>query len=203
MTMHSGMSRSSGRVGSWVAATLTVWAMSVVVLSLNGFYASLKGPQLAGFIAAGIILPVIAYFTVHSFQSYVKSVGLGWITAFHIWRIPAALVFFWYGAQGQLPELFVRNAAWGDLAAGALALIVTLLPARRWRYWTVHLFGFADFITAVGTGLTLTLLKDPLMAGVSHLPVSLIPLFGVGISGATHIMAFHILLSSRNTARQA
>jgi hypothetical protein len=92
-----------------------------------------------------------------------------------------------------LPDLFVRNAAWGDLIAGTLALALAFLPASRSGYWTFHLFGFADFVLAVGTGLMFTLADDPRMAPIITLPVALIPLFGVGISGATHLMAFDLL----------
>lgn len=37
------------------------------------------------------------------------------------------------------------------------------------------------------------LLNDPRMAGIQTLPMALIPLYGVGISGASHIMAFDLL----------
>jgi hypothetical protein len=63
----------------------------------------------------------------------------------------------------------------------------------RFRYRSFHRFGFADFVVAVGTGLTFTLLQDPLMALITTLPFALIPLFGVGISGASHLMAFDML----------
>jgi hypothetical protein len=111
----------------------------------------------------------------------------------HIWRIAAALVFFWYGAHDLLPEAFVRNAGWGDLIAGLLALGVTLLPKTRNRYLVFHLFGFADFVVAVGTGLTYFLLNDPRMSRIQTLPMALTPFYGVGISGASHIMAFDLL----------
>jgi len=58
---------------------------------------------------------------------------------------------------------------------------------------TEGVFGFADFICAVGTGLTFTLIGDPLMATLTTLPMALIPLFGVGISGASHIVALNAL----------
>jgi hypothetical protein len=46
---------------------------------------------------------------------------------------------------------------------------------------------------AEGTGLTFTLLLDFRMAPIATLPLALIPLFGVGISGASHLMAFDML----------
>ena len=77
---------------------------------------------------------------------------------------------------------------------------------RRNRYWVFHLFGFADFVVAVGTGLTYFLLNDPRMSGIQTLPMALIPFYGVGISGASHIMAFDLLRrrpgSNRNDARR-
>lgn len=50
-----------------------------------------------------------------------------------------------------------------------------------------------DFLIAVGTGLTFSLLQVPMMNVVATYPVALIPLFGVGISGASHIMALDLL----------
>jgi hypothetical protein len=127
------------------------------------------------------------------FRAYVEIIGLRPITVFHIWRIGAALLFFWYGAHNLLPPIFVLIAGWGDLIAGLLALAVTLLPESRNRYLVFEIFGFADFVAAVGTGLTMFLLHDPRMAGIQTLPMALIPFYGVGISGASHIMAFDLL----------
>lgn len=144
-------------------------------------------------IALGIVVPVTVYAMSKGFRAYIEAVGLRTLTAFHIWRIAAALLFFWYGAHNLLPAIFVQNAGWGDLIAGLLALGVTLLPASRNRYLIFHIFGFADFVVAVGTGLALFLLHDPRMAGIETLPMALVPLYGVGISGASHIMAFDLL----------
>jgi hypothetical protein len=38
------------------------------------------------------------------------------------------------------------------------------------------------------------------MAPIRDLPLALIPLFGVGISGASHIIAFHLLWTERGTS---
>ena len=77
-----------------------------------------------------------------------------------------------------------------------------LIP--RWRLTLVfHLFGFADFVVAVGTGLTLFLLNDSRMAGIQTLPMALIPFYGVGISGASHIIAFDLLRRHAGLRRAA
>jgi hypothetical protein len=172
---------------------LAIWGIAVCVAAETGIYSVIPPLLLAPLIALGIVIPVVVYAMSDRFRAYIAAVGLRPITAFHIWRIAAALVFFWYGAHDLLPETFVRNAGWGDLIAGVLALFVVVLPENRTRYWIFHVVGFADFVVAVGTGLTLFLFNDPRMAAIQTLPMALIPLYGVGISGASHIMAFDLL----------
>ncbi|AOJ26767.1 hypothetical protein [Burkholderia seminalis] len=172
---------------------LLVWGLAVAVAAEFGIFRAVYPLWLAGLIALGIVAPVVVYALSGRFRAYIETIGLRTLTAFHIWRIAAALVFFWYGAHDLLPEAFVRNAGWGDFIAGWLALGVTLLPKTRNRYLAFHLFGFADFVVAVGTGLTCFLLNDPRMSGIQTLPMALIPFYGVGISGASHIMAFDLL----------
>ena len=103
-------------------------------------------------------------------------------------------MFLWYGAQGELPAQFVTNAGWGDLLAGFFAGLVVILPFRRGFYAAAHIFGLADLMLAVGTGATLILTGVPTMANIATFPVALIPLFGVGVSAFTHIVAFDLLL---------
>ncbi|MEW6438678.1 MAG: permease [Pseudomonadota bacterium] len=174
-------------------SALAIWGLAVIVAAETGLYRAIPPLSLAPIIALGIVVPVVIYAMSRGFRAYIEAIGLRPLTAFHVWRIAAALLFFWYGAHGLLPEVFVRNAAWGDLVAGLLALGVILLPESRNRYLVFHLFGFADFVVAVGTGLTLFLLNDPRMSAIQTLPMALIPLYGVGISGASHIMAFDLL----------
>ena len=193
MTTQTFGNQAFHRMNVLVIATIAAWGVAVAYLAASGFYASLYRPTIALIVAAGIALPVFVYAAAPSFRRYVEALGLRYLTAFHVWRIPAALLFFWYGAHGLLPEAFVRNAAWGDLMAGAFALALIILPPARLGYLAFHLFGFADFVLAVGTGLSFTLAGDPRMAPIVSLPMALIPLFGVGISGATHLMAFDLL----------
>lgn len=46
---------------------------------------------------------------------------------------------------------------------------------------------------SLGAGLTYTLLQDPRMAPIAQWPMALIPLFGVGLSGTAHLIAFDLL----------
>ena len=172
---------------------LAAWGLAVAFAAEAGIYGAVPPLFLAVIIALGIVIPVVIYAMSEGFRSYIKVLGLRSITAFHVWRIAASLVFFWYGENELLPQVFVQNAGIGDLLAGLFALIVLLLPESRNRYLAFHIFGFADFVVAVGTGLALFLLNDVRMTGIQTLPMALIPFYGVGISGASHIMAFDLL----------
>ncbi len=191
--MNQDLGIRKSRATLILLSILALWGLAVAVAAQTGLYGVIPPLMLAPMIALGIVAPVVVYALSAGFRAYVEALGLRVLTAFHIWRIGAALVFFWYGAHNLLPDVFARNAGWGDLVAGLLALGVTVLPESRGRYLLFHIVGFADFVVAVGTGLAMFLLHDTRMAGIQTLPMALIPLYGVGISGANHIMAFDLL----------
>jgi len=170
------------------------WLAAVALAGYGGVLLRIPALAFPPLVAASIAVPIGLYFTLPDLRRFLRSIGLRAITAFHIWRIGAALVFFWYGAGGLLPERFVANAGWGDFFAGVLAGLVVLLPFRRGFYAVAHLFGFLDFILAVGTGAILIFQGVPEMANIGAFPVVLIPLFGVGVSGLAHVVAFDLLL---------
>lgn len=189
-------------VAAMASLALILWASAVIAAAQSGALGRLWMPSIAALVAAGIAVPTMLYAVLPGVRDLARALGLRTITAFHIWRIPAALLFFWYGLQGSLPPAFWILAGIGDLIAGSWALHVVLKPdATREDYRAMHRFGFADFVVAVGTGLTFTLLLDPRMQPIAELPLALIPLFGVGLSGATHIVAFHLIRQSAPAAK--
>ena len=185
--------RDRRRLGWQLGAIAMAWFAAVVVGAGTGAIARLYMPLIAVVVAASIALPVLWYFASPKPRAFVEGIGHRRIMLFHIWRVPAALLFFWYGAHGQLPTLFWVLAGTGDLIAGTYAAWLAFKPESAARYRSFHRFGFADFVVAVGTGLTFTLLRDPAMAAIAALPMALVPLFGVGIAGAAHLMAFDML----------
>lgn len=176
-----------------LALITAIWGTAVAVLANQGVFLMFPMPWYALLVALGIIIPTAIYFNSPSLQQYFREVGHRPILLFHMWRVPAGLMFFWYGAQGELPPIFWILAGTGDFLAGLLAFYTARKPLTSESIRRFHRFGFADFVVAVGTGLTHTLLLDPRMATVAVMPMALIPLFGVGISGTTHLIAFHML----------
>jgi hypothetical protein len=178
----------------WLAAALLVWLVAVLLTSASGWLGSLS-PLAPPPIAAGtIIVPIAIYFAVPAFRAYIESIGLRRLTAIHVLRIAAAPLFFWYGAHHLLPQPFVDRAAWGDIAAGLLALLAVTLWQRPSGYWLAHLFGMSDFFVAFGTAIALTRQNPSAVHAVTGLPMALIPFFGVGLLATTHVMAYHLLL---------
>lgn len=172
---------------------LAAWGLAVAVAAAAGFYRALYPPLIGPLALLGVVAPTVVYFRSKGFRRYIENIGLRGLTVFHILRIGAALVFFWYGAHDLLPGALVRHAGWGDLLVGLFAVAITLLPESRNRYLAFHLAGFTDIAVAMGTALAFILAGDPRMGAVGALPMALIPLYAVGIVGSSHLMAFDLL----------
>jgi hypothetical protein len=195
-TPSSTVPVEAGRVPARFWAIAVLWLAAVVAAERTGALAELGHRFMPGYailVALGIALPTLAYFGFARVRHAVDGIGLHALTLMHAWRIPAALLFFYHGLQDHLPALFWILAGVGDLLAGACALTAAGRRRSDEHYRRIHRFGFADFVVAVGTGLTFTLLGDPKMELLTTLPMALIPLFGVGLSGASHIIALYTL----------
>ncbi|KWV91818.1 hypothetical protein [Erythrobacter sp. YT30] len=185
--------------GGWLLGIgFGLYSIAAIMLSATGIYANSHPAFVAMTVVAAMASLVIAYLTVPSIRAFVERLGPYGLATFHVWRVFAAAAFLYYGSQGWLPGLFVNLAGWGDMLAGVLAAALILLPVTTRRIVAFHVVGFADFVVAVGTGLTLQLLAVPTMSTIAHLPIALIPLIGVPLSGASHIAAFHLMLKQRN-----
>ncbi len=175
------------------------WGALVIAASATGVLGALGQHFMPGFailVVIGIVVPTVSYCSFPSVRHAVDAIGLRRLTLFHVWRIPAGGLFLYYASSGELPLLFGLIAGVGDVLAGLGAATLLKRQATETQLRRIHLFGFADFITAVGTGLTFTLMNDPLMVTLTTLPMALIPLFGVGLSGASHIIVLSQLKRS-------
>jgi hypothetical protein len=182
---------------------LAAWGLAVAAAANAGVFQLIKPLYFGPLVAAGIVAPFLIYLLTPAVHRYFENIGVYPLTVWHVWRIPAALAFFWYGFHNQLPPVFWVLAGVGDFFAGLYALPMLKGPASDDVYYRIHRFGFTDFVVAVGTGLLFTLLNDPRMATIRELPMVLIPLFGVGISGASHLIAFDLLRRKRHAVIHA
>lgn len=174
-------------------ARIALWGAAVAAASASGVLAKLPPRLVAPLIVGGIVVPTLAYARSPRLKKLARRVGIHRLSLFHTWRVVGTAAFLYYGSKDELPPAFVRNAAWGDLIASGFAAALTVLPRQRGTYLAFHALGFADFVTALGTGLALTLRGDARMRSIATFPLALIPLFGVGLSGTLHLVAFDLL----------
>ena len=195
--MALNLSAEQSGVQRVVLTVIALWGLGVIAAVEFGLYQPIPRALIGPIIVAGAVLPFLAYRLLPRLRDYLEAVGIRRLTVFHTWRVLAVPVFLWYGATGRLPDVMAQDAAWGDLIAASFSLTLVFLPQRRASYWLFHVVGFADLVIAVGTGLAFTLMGDPRMGAIITLPLALIPLYGVGITAATHLIAFDLLMRDR------
>jgi len=180
----------SEQLERWFVLTLVVWAGCAFFVASSG--AISKQIILGPLAILETAVPVAIYFWNARFRTYMNYIDLKHLTIFHLWCLLAGLTFVAYGQKQFLPSTFVHNAGYGDVLVVLLVPVVLLWPGGAGKYLFFHIIGLADFVLAVGTGLALTLVETPLMSNITAYPVVLIPLFGVPVSGAMHVMVLDI-----------
>ncbi|MBT9315538.1 hypothetical protein [Leptothoe spongobia] len=180
-----------------VFLALAAWVTTVAIAGYLGLFANIPANGIALLVILSLTTLIVLYYRNPALKTYINNLPPRQLITFHLWRIVAGFVFLYYGSQNLLPERFVLNAGYGDLAVGFLVPIILLGKPSIRKYIAFHLFGQLDFILAVGTGLTFTVLQVPLMENIATFPIVLIPLFGVPLTGASSIMAIDALLKQR------
>ncbi len=118
--------------------------------------------------------------------------GLSWLALPHAFR-HIGMVFLVPGVVAQpLPPAFADPAAYGDLAAGLLALLAFIALRSNWSraiplVWLFNLVGAVDLLYAVTVG-TLNDASSQ-MGSAWYIPTFLVPMLLV-----THFMIFARLL---------
>lgn len=186
--------RADATRGTWLL-TLTFggYALAIMIFTALGGYEAIHPAWVGATVALVTALLTLSYFvfpSIHALAQRLGPYGLAWM---HVWRIPAGLAFWAWALDGDLPMTFAVLAGTGDVLAGLFAMALLVLPRRRSVILGFHLFGLMDFVVAVSTGLWFNVTGHPLMGAIEVLPLALIPLVGVPLSGATHVAALDIL----------
>jgi hypothetical protein len=204
MEAQSGQAGIIGKettVVTAATAALGAWAAAIAAASVGGKLEGLAPPETAGLIVGGIALPTLAYALSPGLQRLFDRIGLRRLTAFHAWRAAAGVAFLVWGAQGRLPQAFTDRAGWGDIVSAVLAAGIAAFWPKRGAYWFFNVVGLADLLIAIRTGLMLRLAGVTQMGGVGEFPIALIPFFAVGVTAATHLIAFRMLWAGRRSRR--
>jgi len=174
---------------------LSTWAGTIYFLGTFEILAQIPNLLFGAIVISLFIGTSWLFFKSKTLNQYLSGFSLESLTFLHLWRIIAAAVFLSYGAQGLLPETFVTLAGYGDLIAGLMVPIALYFREKKQAFWIFNILGFADFLVAVGTGVAFAFAGNDVMLNIRLLPFAMIPLFGVPISGLTHVIMFKKLLS--------
>jgi hypothetical protein len=172
---------------SLIFTVVLAWGLAAFAAGYFEWFTALPRPLFGVTVALIQLSFIVLYFKNSWFKNYSNNISLKSIALFHSWRIFAGWIFLSF--EDNLSATFIQNAAWGDIISGFLGISVFIFGHRVWSYWLFNVVGMLDFILAVGTGLTLTILNDAGMEPIVHLPLIMIPLFGVPLSGLTHIIS--------------
>jgi hypothetical protein len=199
------------------AIILIGWFAAAVALAWFGVYEG--GPGRLPTIQFGILIPIAvgAYLIWRSpmVSRIIDAVPQQWLVGVQIFRAGGAIFLVLYAA-GRMPGLFALPAGVGDILVGTLAPIVAWAYARNPRGgaglitgWNV--FGIADLVVAVGTGLATA--PSPLQVAafeapntlIADFPLVLIPAYLVPFWTVLHIASLTKLrrTSSRPSPRHA
>lgn len=180
-----------------VILVATFWGIASFLCGYYGVF-DLIPRLLFGVTVVAILTSLILAFHLNgNFRQFCNSIPLKAIALFHVWRIFAGWIFLAF--SGVLSETFVNNAAYGDIIAGFFGLTVFVFGHTKLNYYIFNIIGLLDFIVAVGTGISLTILGDDGVAPLIQLPLIMIPLFGVPLSGFTHFIALDRLSKMKHS----
>lgn len=179
-----------------VTLVVVFWGLASFLLGYYGFFNLLPRPVFGAAVVLILSSLILYYQFNNTFKQFCNNIPLKAIALFHAWRIFAGWIFLSY--SGVLSETFINNAAYGDIISGFFGLSVFVFGHSKLNYYIFNLVGLLDFMVAVGTGITLTILGDEGMAPIIQLPLIMIPLFGVPLSGFTHFISLSRLLKMKN-----
>jgi len=173
---------------------LGIWFILACIAGYTGALSNVLPPLIIFTIVAAL---VIMSFFVGSFRSWICSLSLSSLVAIHLTRFVGFYFLYLYG-KGLLPYEFAVYGGWGDIVVAALALILLVLSAESVVKSNVYFFiwniiGLIDILFVVGTAARLYSANPASLSELTHLPLSLLPVFLVPIIIYSHLVIFYRL----------
>lgn len=173
-------------------------------------------PPLIGLLfAVAVGGTLIAWRRSPTLRAWTQGLDLRVPIALHVARFGFGTMFLVELAAGHLPATFAERGGYGDILAGALAILAIVLvgsPGRHGRQpasdlgraaaWTFSVVGLADILLVFGTGQYLVFVAhDPLVVGaIGRLPYALLPTLVVPLVVLTHVLVMQRLRAARHGA---
>jgi len=186
------------------------WLCGALVLGASGLLR-----QSPAFIAVGFAIAfggtLVAWRRSRALRAWTDGLDLRWPILLHVTRIGFGVLFLVELAAGHLPRSFAERGGYGDILAGALAIVAAFAagragadqptsPAGRVTVLAFSFVGLADILLVFATAQFGVLVDhDPLLLeAVGHLPYSLLPTVVVPL-----VILSHLLVLQRLRARAA
>jgi hypothetical protein len=195
--MNEATTRPVAPTGRWLLAAVGLaWIMVALAIASLGLLA--RAPFVIPLAILGsVAASVLAYGRVPALRAALAGVDLRVPILFNVVRAPIGAAFLVEYANGRLPALFALRGGWGDIVAGALAIVaVVALPAttraRRGIVLAWNALGLLDILSVVATAQYLLFVAhDPLMrAAFPSFGYALLPTLVVPWVVLSHLFAF-------------
>ncbi|MCC6622367.1 MAG: hypothetical protein IT385_13980 [Deltaproteobacteria bacterium] len=186
---------------------LLAWLALAATVSATGLLQRVL-PLTAALFATAVIGTLVAWRRSAALRAWTQGLDLRVPILLHVIRIGFGALFLAELAAGRLPATFAERGGYGDILAGALALIAALAigrpPAGRaqpasasgrlWG-WAFSVVGLAVILLVFATAQVGALAeRDPLIIGaIGRLPYSLLPTLVVPLVVLTHVLVMQRL----------
>lgn len=184
------------RTGRIALAVLALWALTAVALSLSGVMRGAPPQVIPATILGCFATFALFYLRVPSFRQWVLGLDLRPLILYHMIRIPFGVAFLIMHARDALPAAFAVPAGYGDIAAGAGAILAAFcVPAatrgRRRLVLLWNILALGDILMVFVLAQRVLIFGDfHTMSSMLEFPFSTIPLFVVPMILITHVAIF-------------
>jgi len=161
---------------------------------------------------------LFAWHRLASFRAWTTGLDLRVPILLHVSRIVFGALFLVELAAGRLPALFAERGGYGDLVAGALAIVAAIAAGRprvrnhapdarlqpaskagRALVWVFSIVGLVDIALVFMTAQVLAFVHHDaqLIAAIGSLPYALLPTVVVPLVVLTHLLVIQRLRAAR------
>jgi hypothetical protein len=185
------------RPALFVRAALWLWFAAAIA---GGYYLVLQrlAPIALPVLIIGLsALALYVYFRLPGLRDWLDNLDPLTLVQLHLTRfIGGYFIVLFY--RGDLPYAFAVPAGIGELFVALLAfglVTIPLDPARQRQYLTRwNLIGLIEMMVLTVSAARIYAAHPPQLRALTHLPLSLLPLFLFPLLIATHVMIFARLL---------
>jgi hypothetical protein len=151
------------------------------------------GAQVFLIVGLGFFMPLVL-FAVPSARSFLRTVDLIVIVRLGIWRLVYGALLLGMGASGGLPREFFLTVALGDMLVGLWAIWIVTRQERvsNGHLMAWNIFGLMDLLHVLP--LAILVLRPFILSNANAPTLNLLPLVGVPVFIAMHIVSLGILV---------